>query len=381
VGLPEEAAGFEFTAVRNGLLRPFTEDDGEGDGQDDADAPPALDGRLILLGETDCWGARLVLDGETGGVHLVTWEGVDLHHDLVATGLPQLAGLIREIEAVSGTPRQAAPDEPRGLAAMAEARAASERRMREIDPELFAAYAETYAAHPEPVPPAHWGTVLRTSTLYLAARPDPSGDLAYELEPALAAQLVDELAEGAHVRRFTGTELPPALTHTPTVRLLTQLGLPTHAEMFAITEGPLRTMGESNPDYVDEENGYSARGYQRAFLALGWWPPDLPLALDGATGRVEVPDWFGPGSPAAYLHQDLSALLFACWTCRQVREEWARWDLGAGGQSPPWQVFTPTDLLEARIGSLVKAVDPDAWATEWHSWQQMEDDDHTGGLL
>ncbi|MGI5352871.1 SUKH-4 family immunity protein [Streptomyces sp. CA-250714] len=368
VGLPEQAAELDFTSIRAGQLPPLTED------VLSADAPVALDGQLLVLGRTDHWEARLVLDGDGGGVHLVAWEGDDLCHDLIASGLPELAALIREIEAVSGSPRDPVPPgQQRGLAALARIREETARRLRRADPRLY----QLYDAE-EPVrEPAHWGTALLVRTLHRAARPGAPGELAYEIEP----EMVEQLAEDGAVRRFTDDELPVGLTHAPTRRLLTGIGLPRVADLFTVTDGPLRTMGEAHPHYFEPDAELPTRAYQRDFFALGWWTWDLALALDGATGRVELPDWFDRGSPAAYLHQDLSALLLACWTYQQAHHAWARWDIGAGGRPAPWHVYSPKHLLECRVACLVEAVDPAAWATEWHSWPQMENDDHTGGLL
>ncbi|MGP3989473.1 SUKH-4 family immunity protein [Streptomyces sp. 3N207] len=373
VGLPEQAAELDFTSLRDGHLPPLTEDVSE-DG-----APVALDGRFLVLGRTDHWEARLVLDGDGGGVHLVAWEGEDLCHDLIASGLPELAGLIREIEAVSGSPRDPVPPgQQRGMAALARIREETARRLRRIDPRLYALYDAE-----EPVrEPAHWGTALLVRTLHRAARPGAPGELAYEIEPEMVAELAEGGGGGGGgIRRFTEAELPAGLTHAPTRRLLTEIGLPRAADMYALLDGPLRTMAEAHPHYFEADAELPTRGYQRDFFALGWWAPDLALALDGATGCVELPDWYDHGSPAAYLHQDLSALLFACWTYQQAHRAWARWDIGAGGEPAPWLVYSPKDLLECRVASLVEAVDPAAWATEWHWWSQMENDDHTGGLL
>ena len=379
VGLPGHAAELDFTSIRAAHLPPLTEDISA------AGAPVALDGRLLVLGRTDDWEARLVLDGEEGGVHLVAWEGGDLCHDLIATGLAELAALIQEIEAVTGNPRDPAPaGERRGLTALARIREETGNRLRRADPRLY----RLYDAEDPPREPAHWDTALLVRTLHRAARPGAPDGLAYDIEPEMAEELAGAECGGEdagsardRIRRFAEDELPAGLTHTPTRRLLTEIGLPRAAEMFAVTDGPLRTMAEEHPSSFETDPEPPTRAHQRDFFVLGWWAGDLALALDGTTGRVELPDWLDHGSPAAYLHQDLSALLMACWTYRRARDAWANWDIGAGGRPAPWHVYSPKDLLETRVASLVKAVDPAAWATEWHSWPQLENDDHTGGLL
>ncbi|MGD3111142.1 SUKH-4 family immunity protein [Streptomyces sp. YGL11-2] len=372
-GLPEEAAGLHFTAVRDRRLKPL-----RGDGATrETGVATVTPGSLLLLGDDYDGEAQLALDGASGGVYLVAEQYDGWHRDLLASGLPELAGLAREIEAVS-----APPDDPdpyggrRGPAVVAEVRRRAEERMRRIDPELFAG----------PTPPAHWPTALLIRTLHWGAKPGAAGELAYVLCPELVAEIGDD----GRVRRFTPDELPPQLTHEPTRRLLTEIGLPCDTDLFTPHEGPLRTMAEAHPDVygdrVDDTlrtdgDDPPRRDHQQNFLSLGWWPHDLAIALDGATGRVELPDWYDDGDPAAYLHRDVSALLYACWTYGRLHAEWARWDLGAGGQPGGWAVFTPASLLVNVVDDMVRDIDPEAFATSRHSWRQLAEDDHTGGLL
>ncbi|MEU1626723.1 hypothetical protein ABZ746_15635 [Streptomyces sp. NPDC020096] len=105
------------------------------------------------------------------------------------------------------------------------------------------------------------------------------GELAYVLGPDLVA----EVAEDGRGRRFRPEELPSGLTHEPTRRLLTEIGLPFDADIFTLDDGPLRTMAEVHPDVYDVpadekgKNPYTDREYQRNFIALGWWPHDLNM--------------------------------------------------------------------------------------------------------
>ncbi|NSC22163.1 hypothetical protein FM076_13570 [Streptomyces albus subsp. chlorinus] len=362
-GLPPQAAELEFTSVREGRLRPLTED------VDDAGGPVVLDGRLLVLGRTGQPGARLVLDGVEGGVHLVARDADDpgsLAFDRIATGLPELARLIGQIEAVSGAPRDPAPpDRPRGLAALARTREETETGLRRADPHLYEVY-DNAAGNGARRQPAHWGTALFVRTLHLAARPGDGtpGALAYELDPAM----VTDLAEGGRVRRFTEDELPPALTHEPTRHLLTRAGLPRDTLMFTMGDGPLRTLADA---------ALSFRPHQRDHLALGWWAEDAALALDGTTGRIEIPDWYGDDSVAPYLHQDLSALVLACWTLQQFRKAYQR----ADAEEDHWYVHAPHHLLASRVVPAVTAVDPASWATDLHIWPLLEADEQVGGML
>ncbi|UNO38735.1 SUKH-4 family immunity protein [Streptomyces sp. MST-110588] len=92
VGLPAKAAGLEFTGLREGRLKTFRKErDKESD--EGSGSTAVEDGRLLVLGEHYHGHGSLVLDGATGGAHLVAWERHELRHGLLASGLPDLAGL------------------------------------------------------------------------------------------------------------------------------------------------------------------------------------------------------------------------------------------------------------------------------------------------
>ncbi|MFD0400293.1 SUKH-4 family immunity protein [Kitasatospora sp. NPDC127121] len=356
-GLPLSGAFLDFGVLGDGAL---------------AALPEAK--RLFVLGETEycapfaAAGGLVLLDGTTGEVFL---GEPGPRRDLLASGLPTLAGLVREVEAVAEAARRAdALNGRRGPAVVAEVTAGAERRMREIDPGLFERSA---------TPPAHWGTALLVRTLGWGALPGGPGGPAYEVGPELVAELAALTGEegGAGlVHRYRAQELPAGLVHEPTRRLLTEIGLPLGGAMFGVCEEPLVTMAEAYPEYFD---GEEERPYQREFLALGDWPTDLTIALDGVTGRLELPDWYDDGQPEAYLNRDLSALLYALWTYERLRAEWERWDCGRGRDT--WAVFDPQSLLSTVVDRLVEAVDPEAFASPGCSWRLLAEDAHMGGLL
>ncbi|GAB7186349.1 hypothetical protein ATKI12_6180 [Kitasatospora sp. Ki12] len=352
-GLPAAGAFLEFGAVR-----PF----------------PADAERLFVLGETDyctpfaAVGNLVLLDGVTGEVFL---DNGGPRRDPLASDLTALAGLVREVEAVAEAARRPeALDGRRGPAVVAEVMARAERRMREVDPALFAGDA---------TPPAHWDTALLVHALGWGALPGGPDGPAYEVGPELVAELAaltDEADGPGQVHRFRREHLPAALVHEPTRRLLTEVGLPLGGAMFGVCEEPLVTMGEAYPEYFD---GEEERPYQRDFIALGDWPTDLTIALDGATGRLELPDWYDDGQPEAYLNRDLSALLYALWTYERLRAEWERWDYGRSHDT--WAVFDPQSLLSTVVDRLVEAVDPEAFGSPGCSWRLLAEDGHMGGML
>ena len=364
-GLPEAAAFLDFARPGAGLLEAPAWPDSRQQGDT---------GPLFVLGETQYCGSRVVLDGVTGEVHLAARADGKVRRDLLASDLPALSGLTRETEAVTRDAGQrGAGDGHRGAAAAAAMAGSVERRMREIDPGLFGRTAQN--------PPAHWGTALLVASLAWGALPGTeAGGLAYEFGADLVEEIAALTGEG-RVRRYRPEELPAVLSHGPTRRLLTEVGLPLGSEMFAVKEDdPLVTMAQAHPDsFGNGAEAEEGRGYQRDYVAIGWWPHDLPVALDGATGRLELPDWYDEGGPAAYLHQDLSALLYALWTYERLRAAWH--DVDDARRADAWEVFDPHVLLISVVDELVEAVDPEAFATAGHSWRMLAEDRHTGGLL
>ncbi|MFJ9454058.1 SUKH-4 family immunity protein [Kitasatospora sp. NPDC101447] len=348
---------------------------------------------LVVLGETtyrDAFGdalADVLLDGATGEVYLACRDDAGaLKRDLLASGLDPLVALMIEVEAVTaGADEPYEPeegeededgeeDEPRGPAAVAEAARISLERMRAADPELFRRTAGR---------PAHWETAMRVRALAWGALPGEPGGLRYAVDASLVEELA-ALTDGT-VQRFEESDLPAELCHAPTRRLLTGIGLPVSDRgVFRIdTVGPLYTMAEIFPDLYDPDDPeYGAehrRDHQGEFLALADWPYEFTVALDGATGRVELPAWFDDGEPAAYLHRDVSALLYVVWTYERLRADRRRW---GGRYAPvPWEVFHPSELLDAAAEEALRRLDPEAFASDTHFWPIRVDDGHMGGLL
>ncbi|MFI9361224.1 SUKH-4 family immunity protein [Kitasatospora sp. NPDC053057] len=337
VGLPESGAFLEFGAPVSS---------------------PTGGGRWLVLGEA-AYGDSVVLDGATGELWLGEGADPEAGGDLLASSLPALVALIREVEAVAtGAADPDAHGGRRGAVVADAVVAAAEQRMRAVDGPLFARTAR----------PAHWCTALLVASLAWGARPGEPGGPAYVFEPDLVADLARLVGDdGGVVRRYRAEDLPAELTHEPTRRLLVEAGLPLDSEMLGVDpDEPLTTMARPHSDR----------------LALAYWPHDLVIGLDGATGRLELPDLYDAGDPALYLHRDLSALLYALWTYERLRADWERWEYGDDeGEGEDWQVFDPQALLRAVVDELVERVDPEAWATPRHSWRLLAEDPYTGGLL
>ncbi|MEU9043647.1 MULTISPECIES: SUKH-4 family immunity protein [unclassified Kitasatospora] len=342
---------------------------------------------LIVLGEAryeDRYGGNLadvLLDGATGEVYLACQDHSGaLRRDLLASGLESLVALMIEVEAVTAgadepyEPEDGEEFEPRGPETVAEAVRISLERMRQADPALFRRTDDR---------PAHWETATRVRALAWGALPGEPDGLRYAIDAALVED-VAVLTDGT-VRRFHEDDLPAVLSHAPTRRLLTGLGLPVSTRgIFRIDPvGPLFTMTETFPDSFepdDPEYGEEyRRDYQGEFLAFGDWPYDFTIALDGATGLLELPAWFDDGEPAAYLHRDVSAMLYVVWTYERLRADRRHWD---GGHAPvPWEAFHPRELLDCAAEEALRALDPEAFASETHFWPIRIDDGHMGSLL
>lgn len=318
---------------------------------------------LHLLGEAcyEAWEGpvAVLLDGASGEVFLARPDddGV-LQRDLLASSVECLVALARVLEAPGAGPEFG----PAGVAGVEEA---GRRLLREADPEL---YRRTDGR------PAHWETALTIRALAWGAEAAGPGGLAYAVTPALVEDLATAEGEGS-VRRFQEAELSESVTHGPTRRLLVEAGLPVSEDCVLTVDAEEPLEGYEPED--EEEPG--DRAYQRGFLELGGWMYDFVVLLDGATGRVELPDLWDDGEPAAYLHRDLSALLYTLWTFHRLRA--AREEADQAADSASWSVFDPCELFDGAAEEALRAIDAEAFASEEHFWPLRIDDGHMGSLL
>ncbi|MER7667423.1 SUKH-4 family immunity protein [Kitasatospora sp. NPDC096128] len=318
---------------------------------------------MHLLGEAcyESWEGpvAVLLDGASGEVFLARPDddGV-LHRDLLASSAECLVALARVIEGLGAGLGF-------GPAAVAEVVETGRQRLREADPEL---YRRTDGR------PAHWEAALTVRSLAWGAGPGVDGELAYAVTPALVEDLATAEGEGV-VRRFGDGELPASVTHGPTRRLLVEVGLPVSEDCVLSVDAEEPLEGYEPED--EEEPG--DRAYQRGFPVLGGWMYEFDVLLDGATGRVELNDVWGDGETAAYLHRDVSALLYTLWTFHRLRA--AREEAHQEADSALWSVFDPCELFDGAAEEALREIDPEAFADEEHFWPLRIDDGHMGSLL
>ncbi|MFJ8437172.1 SUKH-4 family immunity protein [Kitasatospora sp. NPDC094019] len=338
---------------------------------------------LFVLGEALYPSGRedvtVLLDGASGEVYLACLgEDGLLRCDLLASSPRALVTLMLVVESTTlcaaGDYERAEDDDgaPYGPTTVDAAVRLGLREMREADPQLW----ERTDGRP-----AHWEIALGVRALAWGAAPGKPGE-GFTVGSDLVADLAELTGDGT-LRRFRPDELPEPLLHDATRRLLTDVGLPL-SDRCALTiaaDGPLTTMAQRYPSgYAPDRDGeLTARPYQGDYVALGGWMYDLDVALDCATGRLELPDRYDDDRPAPYLHRDLATLLHVLWTYERLRAERRRWN--RPGAVSSWAVFRPRDLLDSVGEAVLRALDPPAWATESHFWPMRTDDGHMGALL
>ncbi|MDH6117860.1 hypothetical protein ABH930_005283 [Kitasatospora sp. GAS204A] len=354
VGLPRGGGGFlRFDTDPDLLLQPLATR---------LDGPSVGASHLLVLGAVQRdW---LVLDGVSGQVALAGTsydQPAQVVLDVLAGDLSVVLLFLHELAGLrAGAADPAAHGGRRGPAVVAEVTGALAQRMRAVDPAVF---------EPSGMAP-YWSAAVLASGLRWAARP---GDLlAYEITPELVAEL-------GEVRPVRAPDLPAALSHEPTRRLLTTVGLPTTDHLWGDQVLPLATLRESDPWYA-EPDAEIERAHQLDHLWLGDTAYDCQVVLDGQRGHLEVTvgdgdeDW-----PAARLHADLSAYYLTLWVLTRLRAEALRWT--TLHTPADWQVFTPVDLFQEAALQLIAEIDPSAVQDETSFWNALADDGHMGGLL
>ncbi|MEU2060846.1 SUKH-4 family immunity protein [Streptomyces sp. NPDC013455] len=274
-----------------------------------------LIGHLVVEGEGD--GEEVVLDGVTGRVFSM-WLYAKSPEDAELFPLaPSVPALLRFLAAV---------DEFRtlrgGFAALAgrtgrEAVREGERLLTEVFTEeqwgeegWGPAGPRSGWAHPIP---AYWRIAAVVRPLGLIA--GPGRELALDLPEGL----LDEAFGTDNLVRLTDDQLPPALTHAPTRRFLTEVGLPGDGYMFYGPEpAPLPTLpqewaeSQSNPRHAHLWNGSRRLPPDAEHLVvLGGLVHDFGLLIDGRTGALFHTE-FG-ADRVVPVNADVSTLAFTLW--------------------------------------------------------------------
>lgn len=203
-----------------------------------------------------------------------------------------------------------------------------------------------YEAEADGEVPRYWRTAAVIRPLSLIAGPGTTSGLALDLPVRL---LDEEYGHGAIVR-FEEMDLPGALTHAPTRRFLTSVGLPEQATWFTLdTDAPLRTLAEYCEDEgvpyelvpseashfgppVPEEMPFGSfedkpfavppfephpSGTPADLIRLGALLENTSLLLNARTGAVL--SWTQGEHTLRPLNADISTLAFTLWLIHRER--------------------------------------------------------------
>ncbi|MFI8944962.1 SUKH-4 family immunity protein [Streptomyces sp. NPDC053750] len=159
---------------------------------------------------------------------------------------------------------------------------------------------------PVRVPP-FWTSAALIGCLFMSAGRRTVSGLALDLSYRL---LVGEFGRG-RVARYEDIDFPPALTHEPTRRFLSETGLPENAFPLRTDDDgiPLPTLAEYYGDGVLGE----AAGH---LVRLGRLPDGSDVVVDGPTGTVLT--WHPSGASLRPLTPDVSTLVFTLWLLRRA---------------------------------------------------------------
>ncbi|MER7467676.1 SUKH-4 family immunity protein [Streptomyces sp. NPDC097981] len=347
---------------------------------------------LLVLGECGghppIFGDWLVLDAVTGQVFVVGGRysaGSELVTDLVASDLSVLVTFVHELEtlrAVAADPT--AHDGRRGRDVMTEVTRAVCERMQATDPAVFTEYGDA----------PHWTAVLAGYGLLWAARRN------HDAAESLAFDITPELMEDLILLPVSPEDLPPALRHEPTRRLLTTVGLPTLGYLRDSEARPLVTLRQSGSRQADDD-GEPHGPAQRDLIRLGAAGRGYEILLDGPTGRIGavVGDDF-EDSPVGLLHTDLSAFYQAIWTLTSLAALWEamqlededfddyeddykdEFKLDPYNPGPTdWNAFSGKFTLERIALDLLAQLDAPSVAHDATLWNVCANDSNYGCLL
>ncbi|MEO3826314.1 SUKH-4 family immunity protein [Actinomadura sp. B10D3] len=152
----------------------------------------------------------------------------------------------------------------------------------------------------------------------------------------LPAQVVEDAFGVDGLVRFAPENLPAALSHEPTRRFLSEVGLPADATLFFASEAgkPLRTVLEYRKEFLRNPSlGHlhdsvrcnpPAQAADHLFV-IGDLAYDLNVVLDGRTGEVHHAHY--TCDQLTPLNADVSTLAFAVWMYAMEQELRGPYDL------------------------------------------------------
>ncbi|MGW0336202.1 SUKH-4 family immunity protein [Streptomyces sp. NPDC003011] len=236
----------------------------------------------------------------------------------------------------------------------------------------------------EPAPFRKMAALIRP--LSLVAGPGTDSGLALRFP----ARLLDQEFGQGRVARFEDVDFPTTLTHEPTRRFLSGVGLPEHGYLFHLdTDMPLPTLAEH---YA--ERGQSIELPDRAdrLVRVGHLVEGNSLVIDGATGAVL--NWNELDATLYPLNTDVSTLALTLWLLH--RERAIDKDLAHELTTDTYdqlamtmiQVLASLDSTESKAGPLAGptaaatagTLAGTAARTDWHYWTARFQDE-AGGVL
>ncbi|MGX1506866.1 UNVERIFIED_CONTAM: hypothetical protein RKD43_005491 [Streptomyces graminofaciens] len=328
-GLPVEGP-IRFTpATGAGMrtLRQYVADEGGDSAQLDRHIAELL---LIghLCGDEGCDGDEVVLDGSTGRVFSMWLYTKSPEGAKLFPLAPSLDALVRFVTAVcdfaSLRGAFAALAGRTGAEAVAEA---SALLMSVFTEEEWGESGWGSAVDPagwEYAVPAFWRMIAVIRPMALIAGPGQG------LRLELPKGLLDEEFGADGIVRVAPSEIPAVLTHEPTRRFLTDVGLPRDAQMFCMDPEDLlvplpddRERSKQNPAHQHLWNGSDTLPPDAEhLLVLGGLMHDFTVLLDGRTGEVHYAEY--DADRVVPVNADVSTLAFTVWLHnreRQIDEE------------------------------------------------------------
>jgi hypothetical protein len=365
-GLPGDSGLFTFAELRREGLRTVADSTG------DPDRLLAWDLRdQLVIGGLVGPGGRptesVLLDGATGEISTTYF----LHDRPDRMGRRKLAPSLPTLTRFAALTDELA--DLRGRFA-AYAGRYGPKAVAEVTWQLLAEFEEGTGGEPAPF----WKMAALIRPLSLVAGPGTYSGLALDLP----ARLLDQEFGHGKVARFEDVDFPATLTHEPTRRFLSEVGLPEDAFLFHLdTDVPLPTLTEQ---YADAKPMTELPDRADHLIRVGHLTDDNDLVVDGQTGTVL--NWNEREATLHPLNTDVSTLAFTLWLLH--RERAIDKDLNHELTTDTYdqlattmiQVLTTVDPTGTRAGSAGPTGSTGPTGTDWHYWTELFQDE-AGGFL